>query len=64
MIRNMTVNQHATAEELLEVVFSVVCAMTVAMQWHGNHASTTIEGLCFLRGLCRNVITGMAGATS
>jgi hypothetical protein len=32
-------NQHATMEELLEVVFSVVCAAAVAMQWRGKHVS-------------------------
>jgi hypothetical protein len=29
----------ATIEELLEMVFSVVCAMAVAMQRWGKHAS-------------------------
>jgi hypothetical protein len=32
-------NQHVTMEELLEVVFSVVCAMVLAMQWHSTHVS-------------------------
>jgi hypothetical protein len=53
----MATNQHATAEEMLEVVFSVVGAATVATQWRGKHASTT-EELCFLRGPCRRVING------
>jgi alkylhydroperoxidase/carboxymuconolactone decarboxylase family protein YurZ len=40
----MATNQHATAEELLEAVFSVVHAVTVAMQWHSKHASAvTVE---------------------
>jgi hypothetical protein len=37
-------NQHATTEELLEAVFSVVMAMTVAMQLRSKHASAaTVE---------------------
>lgn len=37
-------NQHATTGELLEVVFSVVHAATVAMQQCGEHSSAaTIE---------------------
>jgi hypothetical protein len=37
-------NQCATTEELLEAVFSVVCAMAIAMQWHGKHMSAaTVE---------------------
>jgi hypothetical protein len=36
-------NQHATTEELLEAVFSVVHAATVATQQRGKHASTTEE---------------------
>jgi hypothetical protein len=55
----MAMNQHATTEELLEAVFSVVRAATIGMQWHGKHASTTTEELCFLHGLCRDVITRM-----
>jgi hypothetical protein len=36
--------QHATAEELLEAVFSVVRAVTVAVQQCGKHASAaTVE---------------------
>jgi hypothetical protein len=46
-------NRHATTEELLETMFSVA-----ATQLLGKHASTTIEELCFLRGPCRDVITG------
>jgi hypothetical protein len=52
----MATNQHATAEELLEAVFSVVGAANVATQWRSRHASTSIEELCFLRGPCRRVI--------
>jgi hypothetical protein len=38
------VNQHATTEELLEAVFSVVLAMIVAMQWCSKRASAeTVE---------------------
>jgi hypothetical protein len=33
-------NQHATAEELLEAVFSMVCATTIATQCCNKHAST------------------------
>jgi hypothetical protein len=50
----MTTNQHTTREKLLEAVFSVICAMAVAMQQRGKHISvatnpdTTIEELCFL----------------
>jgi hypothetical protein len=32
-------NQYATTEELLEAVFSVVCAMAVDTQWHHKHIS-------------------------
>jgi alkylhydroperoxidase/carboxymuconolactone decarboxylase family protein YurZ len=35
----MAINQHTTTEELLEVVFSVVCAMAVATQQHIKHTS-------------------------
>jgi hypothetical protein len=36
--------QHATTEELLGAVFSVVPAMTVATQWRSKHASAaTVE---------------------
>jgi hypothetical protein len=41
----MATNQHTTTEELLEVVFSVVCTVTIAIQQQGKHASTTIEEL-------------------
>jgi hypothetical protein len=34
----------------------MVRAATVATQRSGKHASTTIEGLCFLLGPCRGVI--------
>jgi hypothetical protein len=33
----------------------VICATTIAMQRRRKHASTTIEGLCFLRGPRRGV---------
>jgi hypothetical protein len=33
------------------------------MQRRGEHASTTIEGPCFLRGLCTGVILKTNGAT-
>jgi hypothetical protein len=36
----MATNQQATTEELLEAVFSVVRAMTVATQRRGKHVST------------------------
>jgi hypothetical protein len=36
---------HATIEELSEVVFSVVCATTIATQRHEKHASTTMKEL-------------------
>jgi hypothetical protein len=39
---HMAATQHATVEELLEVVFSVVRVSTVATQWCGKRASTTI----------------------
>jgi hypothetical protein len=39
----MASNQHATTEELLETVFSVVRAATVAMQRRSTHAPTTEE---------------------
>jgi hypothetical protein len=35
----MATNQHTTTEEMLEAVFSVVCAMAVAMQWCGKHST-------------------------
>jgi hypothetical protein len=41
----------------------VVRAATVAMQRCGKHASTTIEGLCFLGGSCQGVILKAIGAT-
>jgi hypothetical protein len=41
----------------------MVRAATVAMQRCGNHASTTIEDLCFLRGPCRGFILRTFGAT-
>jgi hypothetical protein len=59
----MATIQHATMEELLEVVFSVVCAMIVTTEWHGKHASTTIEELCFLHGPCQGVILKTVQAT-
>jgi hypothetical protein len=37
-------NQHTT-EELLEAVFSVVRAVTIAMQQRGKHVSSTTEEL-------------------
>jgi hypothetical protein len=43
-------------------VFYVVCAAPVAMQRCCKHASTTVEGLCFLRGPCRGVILKTIGA--
>jgi hypothetical protein len=40
----MATNQHVTTEKLLEEVFSVVHAATVAVQWHSKHASAvTVE---------------------
>jgi hypothetical protein len=37
-------NQHVTTEELLEVVFSVICATAVATQWHSKHdPAATVE---------------------
>jgi hypothetical protein len=40
----MATNQHATTMGLLEEVFSVVHAATVATKWRGKHASAaTIE---------------------
>jgi hypothetical protein len=41
----------------------VVLAATVALQRRGKHATTTIEGLCFLRGSCQGVILKKTGAT-
>jgi hypothetical protein len=42
----MTMNQHAKTEELLEAVFSVVCAMVITMQRCNNHVSAaTMEEL-------------------
>jgi hypothetical protein len=41
-------NQHATTEELLEMLFSVARTMSTATQQHGKHTSATIEELCFL----------------
>jgi hypothetical protein len=35
----MAMKKHRTTVELLEVVFSVVCAVAVAMQQHSNHVS-------------------------
>jgi hypothetical protein len=49
---------HAT----IEGVFYVVRAATVAIQWCGKHTSTTLEGLCLLRGPCRGVILKTTGA--
>jgi hypothetical protein len=40
----------------------MVRAANVAMQRLDKHASTTIEGLCFLRDLCRGVILKTTGA--
>jgi hypothetical protein len=37
--------------------------MTIAMQWHGKHTLTAIEGLCFLRGVRREVILKTIGVT-
>jgi hypothetical protein len=46
---------HASGKE--RAVFSVgVRAATVVMQRRCKHASSTIEGLYFLRGPCRGVI--------
>jgi hypothetical protein len=39
------INQHTKTEKLLEVVFSVVPAMTVVMQWHSKHASEAVVEL-------------------
>jgi hypothetical protein len=40
----MATNQHATSEELLEAVFSVVRSVTAAMQWHDKHIpAATVE---------------------
>jgi hypothetical protein len=41
----------------------MVCVATNAMQRSGKHASTTTEGLCFLRGPCRGVVLKTTGAT-
>jgi hypothetical protein len=63
----MATNQHTTAEEVLEAVFSVVHAAAVALQRRGKHISaatnqhSTIEELmerCFIRGPCQGVISG------
>jgi steroid 5-alpha reductase family enzyme len=43
------------------VLFCVVHAATVAMQEHSKNTSTTIERLCFLRGLCQEVILKAIG---
>jgi hypothetical protein len=40
----MAMNQHATIEEMLEAVFSVVCAAAVAMQQRNKYVSAaTVE---------------------
>jgi hypothetical protein len=39
----MATNKHATTEEMLEGVFSVVRAATVATQRRRKHVSITIE---------------------
>jgi hypothetical protein len=55
-------NQHATTEELLKMLFSVVRAAAVATQLRGKHVSpamnqrSTIEERCFLRGPYQGVI--------
>jgi hypothetical protein len=36
-------NQHATAEELLEAVFSVVRKSAVVTQWRGKHISAAMN---------------------
>jgi hypothetical protein len=41
----------------------MVYAATTAMQRHGKHASTTIQGPCFLGGPCRGVILKAVWAT-
>jgi hypothetical protein len=45
-----------------ERCFHVVLTAIVAMQRSGKHASTTIEGLCFLLGPCRGVTLKIIGA--
>jgi alkylhydroperoxidase/carboxymuconolactone decarboxylase family protein YurZ len=39
----MATNQHATTEELLEAVFSVVCATAIAIQHRGKHISAAMN---------------------
>jgi hypothetical protein len=39
----MATNQHATTEELLEEMFSLVCAGTIARQQHGKHISAAVN---------------------
>jgi hypothetical protein len=58
-----TTNSDATIELLLETVFSVVRAATLATQRRGKYASTTIEWLCFLLGLYKGVIRKTIAAT-
>jgi hypothetical protein len=58
----MATNQHETTEDLVEMVFPVVRAATVATQQCGKHAPTTIEELCFLRSPWRGIILNIIGA--
>jgi alkylhydroperoxidase/carboxymuconolactone decarboxylase family protein YurZ len=39
----MGTNQHATTEELLEAVFSVVCVAAIAIHHHGKHVSAAMN---------------------
>jgi hypothetical protein len=56
----MATNQHATTEEWLEAVFSVIRAMAIAMQWLGKHISvatnpdTTMEVCVFYWSVLRS----------
>jgi hypothetical protein len=48
-----TTNTQATTKLLLETMFSVVRAASVATQRRGKRAPTKIERLCVLPGPCR-----------
>jgi hypothetical protein len=52
-----------TSTTIDERCFYVICAAIVAMQRRGKHVATTIEWLCFLRGLCRGVFLKTVVAT-
>jgi hypothetical protein len=57
----MATNQHATTEELLEAVFSVVRSAAVATQRRSKHvfsATVELQQRCFLRSSCQGGING------